>query len=212
MHRFTQLHLLFKSQHGNTKTIYEIFSKLTVKARTTYCFGDSDRIWTHNHLVRKRTLNHLAKLAFLNDWGVLWVLICTVHLTLCYCRLTLKLHVIVDSIWTCTWYDKNMQLLLWCFYFWLWTSKWRLGNWKYYKKGSVNILCRVFVTWCIFLEHRSYPANIYLLKVNRRNTRKRCEICSKLAIKTPKRCQWRRSSVFIVNFEHISHLFLVFLL
>ena len=31
------------------------------------------------------------------------------------------------------------------------------------------------------------PANTYLLKVNNRNTRKRCEICSKLTIKTPDR-------------------------
>ena len=30
------------------------------------------------------------------------------------------------------------------------------------------------------------PAGIYLLKVNNRNTRTRCELCSKLAIKTPK--------------------------
>ena len=29
------------------------------------------------------------------------------------------------------------------------------------------------------------PAGIYLLKVNNRNTRTRCEICSKLTIKTP---------------------------
>ena len=36
------------------------------------------------------------------------------------------------------------------------------------------------------------PADIYLLKVNNGNTRTRCEICS--------------------NFEHISHLVLVFLL
>ena len=33
-------------------------------------------------------------------------------------------------------------------------------------------------------------------------------MCLKLTLKTPK----RRSGVFIVNFEHISHLFLVFLL
>ena len=31
------------------------------------------------------------------------------------------------------------------------------------------------------------PAGIYLLKVNNRNTRTRCEICSKLTIKTPER-------------------------
>ena len=34
-----------------------------------------------------------------------------------------------------------------------------------------------------------------------------CEISSKLTIKTPKRRHWRRSGVFIVNFEHISHPF-----
>ena len=53
-------------------------------------------------------------------------------------------------------------------------------------------------------------ARIYLLKVNNRNTRTRCEICSKLTIKTTEQCQWRRSSVFIANFVHISHLVLVF--
>ena len=57
-----------------------------------------------------------------------------------------------------------------------------------------------------------FPAGIYLFKVNNRNTRTRCEICSKLTINTPERRQWRRSGVFIVNFEHISHLVLVFLL
>ena len=55
------------------------------------------------------------------------------------------------------------------------------------------------------------PAGIYLFKVNNRNTRTRCEICSELTINTPERRQ-RRSGVFIVNFEHISHLVLAFLL
>ena len=56
------------------------------------------------------------------------------------------------------------------------------------------------------------PAGIYLLKVNNRNSRTRCEICSKLTIKIPERRQWRRSGIFLVNFEHILHLVLVFLL
>ena len=51
-----------------------------------------------------------------------------------------------------------------------------------------------------------------MFKVNNRNSRTRCEICSKLTIKTPERRQWCRSGIFIVNFEHISHLVLVFLL
>ena len=57
-----------------------------------------------------------------------------------------------------------------------------------------------------------FPAGSYMLKVNNRKTRTRCEICSKLTIKTPERHHWRSSGVFIVSFEHISHLLLMFLL
>ena len=48
-------------------------------------------------------------------------------------------------------------------------------------------------------------ASIYLFNVNNINTRKRCEICSKLTVKTPERR--RCSGVFTVNFEHILQLF-----
>ena len=58
-------------------------------------------------------------------------------------------------------------------------------------------------------EVRNYPAGNYKFKVNNRNTRTRREICSKLTIKIPEQ---RRSGIFIVNFEHISYLVLVFLL
>ena len=47
-------------------------------------------------------------------------------------------------------------------------------------------------------KEKAFPAGIYLLKVNNRNTRTLHH--------------WRRSGIFIVNFEHISHLVLVFLL
>ena len=33
--------------------------------------------------------------------------------------------------------------------------------------------------------------SIYLLKVNNKNIGKRCEICSKLTIKTPEQRQWQ---------------------
>ena len=48
--------------------------------------------------------------------------------------------------------------------------------------------------------------------MNNRNTRKSCEICSQLTLKTPERRQRLHSDVCIGNFEHISHLVLVFLL
>ena len=43
-----------------------------------------------------------------------------------------------------------------------------------------------------------------MFKVSNTNPRTRHEICSKLTIKIPERRHWRRSGIFIVNFEHIS--------
>ena len=40
------------------------------------------------------------------------------------------------------------------------------------------------------------------------NVRTVCEICSNLVIKTPERRNRRCCGVFIVNFEHILHIFL----
>ena len=56
-----------------------------------------------------------------------------------------------------------------------------------------NQFCGLMKAWL--------PANIYV-KINNKNTRERCEMCSKLTIKTPE--QRRRSGVFIVNCKHIS--------
>ena len=64
----------------------------------------------------------------------------------------------------------------------------------------------------IALKRKSDPAGNYVFKVNNRNMRTRCETCSKLTIKIPEQHQWRRSGIFIVNFEHISHLVPQFLL
>ena len=75
----------------------------------------------------------------------------------------------------------------------------------------INFYCKSGKHYCCNEKLKTYSAGNYMFKVNNRNTRTRCEICSKLTIKTPERWQWRRSGVFIVNFEHISHLALVFL-
>ena len=60
------------------------------------------------------------------------------------------------------------------------------------------------------------PVGNGMFKFNNRNTRTRCEICSKLTIKTPERRHWRLishlpvsyftpcSSVSIVNFEKVN--------
>ena len=51
--------------------------------------------------------------------------------------------------------------------------------------------------------------DICLFKVSKGYIRLMCEICSKLAIKTPERHHWRHSGVFIVNFQQTSHIALV---
>ena len=52
-----------------------------------------------------------------------------------------------------------------------------------------NLLFQFFVIFSILIKLMfwivSDPANIYLFKVNNRNIRERCEICSKSTIKTP---------------------------
>ena len=61
-----------------------------------------------------------------------------------------------------------------------------------------------------FTQWVANSANKYLFKVENRNTKKRCKICLKLPTETPEQSQWRLSVVFIINFKHISQLFLVF--
>ena len=53
---------------------------------------------------------------------------------------------------------------------------------------------------------KNFSTNIYLFRVNNSNTRKRREICSKLAIMSLQ----RRFTVFTVNFEYSSCLFTPF--
>ena len=51
-------------------------------------------------------------------------------------------------------------------------------------------------------------AGNYMFQVNNRNIRTRCEICSKLTIKTPERPQWHISPcscTFIANFEYVNN-------
>ena len=75
------------------------------------------------------------------------------------------------------------------------------------------IFVKIYV-FCVVLEilfeMDFIPAGIYLFKLNNENNRTKCEICSKLTIKTPQRCHWCRSVAFISNCEQISHIVLVF--
>ena len=59
--------------------------------------------------------------------------------------------------------------------------------------------------WYLLLPLLSQP-EFTCSKLTIETLEQRCELCSMLTIKTPKRRQWGRFGVFIVNFGHISHL------
>ena len=52
---------------------------------------------------------------------------------------------------------------------------------------------------CHFDEENRNPANIHLFKFSNRNSRERCEICSKLTIKTPEERHSRRPGVLLLT-------------
>ena len=69
------------------------------------------------------------------------------------------------------------------------------------------------ISWHFGTVASTTQLGFYLFKVNNRNTknaRARCEMCLKIIVRTPEQRQWHQSGAFIVNFQHISHIQLVF--
>ena len=79
------------SEWLHTLVCLNVKELLSRSRRHVWSLSDSNEIRRHNQLVRKRTLNHLAKLVyyyFLDDWAVLWVLTFRMHLTVYYYHVT----------------------------------------------------------------------------------------------------------------------------
>ena len=78
------------------------------------------------------------------------------------------------------------------------------SGYSFYTQNMLWRSCKVELTkW-------NYLAGIYFFKADSENTRTMPEICTKLATKTPEWRHWRPSSVFFINFEQTSHIFMVF--
>ena len=80
------------------------------------------------------------------------------------------------------------------------------SGYSFYTQNMLWRSCKVALT------KKNYLAGIYLFKVDNENTKTMSEICTKLATKIP---EWRHrwpSSVFIINSEQTSHIFMLFLL
>ena len=74
--------------------------------------------------------------------------------------------------------------------------------------------CRSLTIWLYqeigYLQHPCHPAGDYMFIVNNKNFRKRCEIHSKLTIKTPERRQWRQFVQFKLTLNIFHTLFQCF--
>lgn len=55
-----------------------------------------------------------------------------------------------------------------------------------------------------------FPQSVCLFRFSNGCTRVMCVIFSKLTLMTPEQCQWPRCGIFLVNFEKILHLVLIF--
>ena len=66
------------------------------------------------------------------------------------------------------------------------------------------------LVFSLYVFSLAFPANIYLSEINHVNNKSICNICSKLTIKTPEWRHWRRSGIFIVISQNVSHMVLVF--
>ena len=81
-----------------------------------------------------------------------------------------------------------------------------------FKKSFCKIYMRKEFDLVSFQE---CPSSKYMtqmqIQVSDGNNGKRCQMCSKLSIKTLERHHCCRSGVFLFSFEHISHLFVVLL-
>ena len=74
--------------------------------------------------------------------------------------------------------------------------------------ANVQLWSKYWLLLCPLMK--SSPANIYLFQFSKRNTRKRCGICSKLTLKTPgrRRC---RSGVLLLTLDIFHTLSSVFI-
>ena len=92
---------------------------------------------------------------------------------------------------------------------WIWTCSEISRNFRLLRKSAtiLNEASSYLYTLGIDIyTGKNSSTNLYLVRVKNSNTRKRREICSKLAIMSPQ----RRSVLFIVNCEYVSYLFTPF--
>ena len=97
----------FDSIRFKLKIIWWIFVNANSK-------DDSNGIRTHNHLVYERILNYLAKLAkwLICEYLMLWILILTVHLTVCYYHITCAFQS-QSTLWGVDWVYSLHNSIIW---------------------------------------------------------------------------------------------------
>ena len=115
---------------------------------------------------------------------------------------------------------NRFHTFFWCFHCWLWTSKWRPSLiLRWYRAKIVNVNEKEYEVFYVDHGDREWVSKKNV--ANSWNDILTVDLIKALAQQafTCRRIfwlcltiLWRRSGVFIVSFEHISYLVLVFLL
>ena len=80
--------------------------------------------------------------------------------------------------------SQRVNFLVSVIFFLIWLSN-KCVFLKTFFRYLNSVCCNTFIS-----KKNFFPASKYLPKVNKKNTKTRCEICSKLKIKTPEGLQW----------------------
>ena len=117
------------------------------------------------------------------------------------------------GLWICFW--KNLTKFWWVVIYFTKNHDCSLGKFIFKFNFIFTILLcgeTLLITNSIHMIHPcNCPANIYLLKVTKGNSKKGVKYAQKVTIKTQKWLHCCCSGVFIVNFEHILHFLLLLL-
>ena len=95
-----------EDKKGHFLTI-KVFEKALIFITYTETIIDWNWTWTQNHLVHENNTQPFSQTGQ-NDWAVFWVLICTVHLTVCSCHVTYAFQ--SESTLYSSWKSRNSLL------------------------------------------------------------------------------------------------------
>ena len=174
-------------------------------------------LFENNENIDNNEIFHAAVKRYVGRWRELLCQFLPLEMAKFHCLVPFTLNFLV---WFTSWDIGQYVILILsnCLLTRLWRQKIMLFSRKLNEisenQSFESEFVRIFEIWqfkvgfCFFKSQFSKYCMaewVYMFKVNNRNGRAKCEVCSKLTITTPERRYWRRSGVLLLtlNIFHI---------